>query len=180
MPLVATWDYPNRRIVLDASTMNTDIDTLDVYREERAARRDIENYRKYPTMTEGFGGFAKVVGVSQFPAAFRLRLGARLVPYNASHSLRVTRDSFTDDGLVGRNCFDRTSLSVGVAVDIDFDFPEIEIRLVATGGSGSGLTQQQVRDAMKLAASGGTPAAGSVDAKLNGIGNNTVLIPALL
>jgi hypothetical protein len=179
MPLVATWDYPNRRIVLDASTMNTDIDTLDVYREERAARRDTESYRKYPTMTEGLGGFVKVAGVSQFPAAFRLRLGARLVPYNASHSLRVTRDSFTDDGLVGRNCFDRTPLSVGVAVDIDIDFPEIEIRLVATGG-GSGLTQQQVRDAMKLAASAGTPAAGSVDAKLNDIGSNTGLIPGII
>lgn len=179
MPLVATWDYPNRRIVLDASTMNTDLDTLDVYREERAARRDTESYRKYPTMTEGLGGFAKVVGVSQFPAAFRLRLGARLVPYNASHALRVIRDSFTDDGLVGRDCFDRTSLSVGVSVDIDIDFPEIEIRVVYSGGGG-GLTQQQVRDALKLAASAGPPAAGSVDAKLNDISNMTGLIPALL
>jgi hypothetical protein len=132
MPLVATWDYPNRRIVLDASTMNTDVDTLDIYREERTARRDNEEYRKYEPMTEGLGGFEKVAGVSYFPSAVRLRLGARIVPYNANHTLKIVRDTFTDDGLVGRDCFDRTPLSVGVAVDIDIDFPEIEIRLVAT------------------------------------------------
>jgi hypothetical protein len=52
--------------------------------------------------------------------------------------------------------------------------------LTSGGGGGGGLTQQDVRDALKLAASAGTPAAGSVDAKLNDIGNNTGLIPALL
>lgn len=53
-------------------------------------------------------------------------------------------------------------------------------RTLTAGGGGGGLTQQDVRDAMLLAASAGTPAAGSVDAKLDDIGNNTGLIPALL
>lgn len=48
------------------------------------------------------------------------------------------------------------------------------------GGGGGGLTQQDVRDALKLAASAGAPAAGSVDQKLDDIGNNTGLIPALI
>jgi hypothetical protein len=147
MPLVATWDYPNRRIVLDPSTMDTDIDLLDVYREERTARKTTEAHRKFPMMTEALGGFDKIPGVSRFPSAVRMRLGARLVPHNASHSLRVIRDVFSDDGLAGRDCFDRTTLSVGAAVDIDMDFPEVEIRLVSTSG-GSGSTPAQVADAL--------------------------------
>jgi hypothetical protein len=53
-------------------------------------------------------------------------------------------------------------------------------RTLTAGGGGGGLTQQQVRDALKLAASAGTPAAGSVDAKLDDIGNNTGLIPGIM
>jgi hypothetical protein len=42
--------------------------------------------------------------------------------------------------------------------------------------AGSGLTAQQTRDALKLAPSNGTPAAGSIDAELDAIGVKTVTI----
>lgn len=56
----------------------------------------------------------------------------------------------------------------------------IEI-VAATGAGGSSITEQQVRDAMKLAPSGGAPAAGSVDEHLDDILTDTgTTLPASL
>jgi hypothetical protein len=63
-----------------------------------------------------------------------------LVPYNTSHSLKVVRETFTDDGYAGRDCFDRSSLSPTVEVDIDYDVEKVEIRMIQSdGGSGDDL-----------------------------------------
>ena len=47
-----------------------------------------------------------------------------------------------------------------------------------TGSGGGGLTEQQVRDAMKLAPSAGAPAAGSVDEHLDDIDGKTTNLPS--
>jgi len=135
MPLVASVDYPNKRIYLSASTADSDLDTLAVYREVRALRRTNTAHRVFRPMIVSGGNVEKIAGVSYTPAYVQLLYGCRIVPFNASHSLRLVRDTFTDDGVSGRDCFDRTPLSPMVEVNIDVDFPEIEIRTVAVSGN---------------------------------------------
>ncbi len=147
MPLVASVDYPNKRIYLSASTADADLDTLAVYREVRALRRTTDSHREFRPIIEAGGNIEKIAGVSYTPAYVRLLYGCRIVPYNGSHSLRLVRDTFTDDGFSGRDCFDRTPLSPSVEVNIDVDFPEIEIREVVISGS-TGPTAAEIADAV--------------------------------
>lgn len=134
MPLVASVDYAARRIYLSADTMDADLDTLGVYREVRALRRTTEAHRKYKPMVQAGGNIEKIAGSTYTPAYVRLLYGCRIVPYNVSNRIRLTRDTFTDDGLAGRDCFDRASLSPTVEVDIDVDIQEVEIRVINVGG----------------------------------------------
>lgn len=61
-----------------------------------------------------------------------------------------------------------------------FDNTADSLEAIADAMSGSGLTAQQVRDAMKLAPTGGAPAGGSVDAHLDNIETDTTAIVAKL
>ena len=133
MTVVASVDYPNKRVYLHADTVGVELDTLDVYREVRTLRRVTESHRKYDFMVIAGGNLEKIVGVSYTPAYIQLLYGCRLIPYDANQKLKVIRDTFTDDGFAGRDCFDRTGLSS--QIDIDIDFPEIETRVISTGGS---------------------------------------------
>jgi hypothetical protein len=135
MTLVASVNYTTKRIYLSAATVGTSIDTLDIYREVRALRRTTDVHQQFRPMIVAGGNVTKVTGVSSTPSYVQLLYGCRIVPYNTSHSLKVIRDTFTDDGFAGRDCFDRTPLSPTVAVDIDVDFPEIENRFISGGGS---------------------------------------------
>ena len=136
MALVSSVDYAAPpRIYLSAATADTDLDTLAVYREVRALRRTTPAHQRYRPIIAAGGNLPKITGVSYTPAYVQLLHGCRIVPYNGSHDLRLVRDTFTDDGLAGRDCFDRTPLSASVEVNIDVDFPEIEIRTVTTSGN---------------------------------------------
>ena len=148
MPVVASVDYATKRIYLSADTVDADLDTLDVYREVRALRRTTEAHRQYKPMVVAGGNIEKIAGLTYTPAYVQLLYGCRIVPYNTSHSIRLTRDTFTDDGEAGRDCFDRTPLSASVAVDIDVDVQEVEIRVVTTGGSA--LTAEENAKLMSL------------------------------
>lgn len=137
MALVASVDYPGRRIYLSAQTIDADLDTLDVYREVRGLRRTTEAHRRFLPMIVGGGNITKIPGISATAAYVQLLYGCRIVPFDATHRLRLIRDTFTDDGLAGADCFDRTPLSPAVQVDIDVEFPAIEIRTIdsTTGGA---------------------------------------------
>lgn len=134
MSTVAAVDYVAKRVYLSAATVDTDLDTLAVYKDVRALRRTNEAHRAFRPIMSAGGNIPKIAGQSYTPAYVMLLHGCRLVPYNVSQRLRVVRDTFTDDGQAGRDCFDRTPLSASVDVDVDVDFPEIEIRLVTTNG----------------------------------------------
>lgn len=156
MPLVSTVDYPNKRIYLSSSTINTSLDTLDVYREVRALRSTTEAHRKYKPIIEAGGRVLKLAGV--YTSAYAvLDVGCSIVPYDTPHQLKLVRDTFTKDGRAGRDCFDRTSVAANV--DIDVDFPEIEIREITTGG-GVG-TVEEVRAAVWDTQMSSSPVAGS-------------------
>ena len=143
MPLVASVDYPNKRIYLSASTVDQTLDTLDVYREVRALRVTTEAHRAFLPIISAGGNIPKIPGVSYTPAYARLVAGCRIVPYDATGMIKLVRDTFTDDGVSGRDCFDRTGLTPGVVVDIDVDIQEVEIRTVAIG---SAVTEQDKLD----------------------------------
>jgi hypothetical protein len=121
--------------------MNTEIDTVDIYKEVRALRRTVEAHRNFKPMIIAGGNIEKIPGVSATPIYVQLLYGCRIVPYNQSHTLKVIRDTFTDDGVAGRDCFDRAPLSDGVTVNIDVDFPAIEIKKVTSSGNEYSLQQ---------------------------------------
>jgi hypothetical protein len=151
MPLVESVDYETRRIHLSLETADAEVDTVDVYREVRALRRTNEAHRRYPPMLVAGGNVEKVAGKTYTqPYAVLLR-GCRLVPYNASHFLVVTRDTFTDDGFAGRDCFDRTPLADSVEVDIDFVIHEVEVRLIQAGSGLDNDQAAQLRELWRLA-----------------------------
>jgi len=148
MPVVDHIDYtpPSPRIYLHADTVNSDVDTLDVYREIRALRRTNESHRKFDPVIVAGGNVEKIPGVSYTLPYVQLLHGCRIIPYGGvDHKIRVIRDTFTDDGLAGTGCFDRSSLSV--EVDIDIDFSRVEVRIVSTGSS---LTQEEHDQLMSL------------------------------
>lgn len=146
MALVVSVDYNAKRIYLGSLSMNIEIDTLDIYKEVRALRRVTESHRKFKPMIIAGGNITKIPNVSATPSYVQLLYGCRIVPYDQPHSIKLVRDTFTDDGYAGRDCFDRSELSPGVVVDIDVDFPAIEIRKVVS--SGNEYTLQEIATAV--------------------------------
>jgi hypothetical protein len=128
MPVVASVDYVNKRIYLSADTVGVPLDTLDVYKEVRALRRSTEDHRRFRPMVIAGGNIAKIPGVTFTQPYVQLLFGCRIVPFDTPHSLRVIRDTFTDDGVVGAGVFDRSTLSSNI--DIDYDVQAVEVRLV--------------------------------------------------
>lgn len=149
MPLVASIDYANRLIYLSAATMNVALDTMDVYKEVRALRRTAEGHRKFKPIIVAGGNIEKIAGQTYTPSYVQLLYGTRIIPYDTSHRITLVRDTFTDDGFAGRDCFDRAPLTAGVEVDIDVQVDKIEIVRVATGGNEYTLTE--ISDATRTA-----------------------------
>ena len=180
MPLVSSVDYTNKRIYLSADTVGIEIDLIDVYKEVRALRRTNEDHRKFRPMMIAGGNLQKTA-TTFTPKFVQLLYGCRIVPFDTSHHLIVIREVFTDDGLVGHEVFDRSSLSPTTAVDIDVNVQEVEIRLVSTGGSAvlpDDITA--IRDAILNAIAVNYNTAGTIGSKINSAANNSALIPGLL
>lgn len=135
MPVVASIDYTARLIYLSIETVDADLDTLDVYREVRARRRTTEGDRRWRPMIIAGGNIEKIPGQTYTAPYVQLLYGCRIVPYDSSHRIRLIRDTFTDDGFSGRDCFDRGPLSPGVEVDVDVQVDAVEVREVVTGGA---------------------------------------------
>ena len=131
MPVISSIDTVNNRIHLSASTVGVDLHPIDIYKEYRALRRTDETLRKFYPMMKADGNVQKTA--TTFTERYVTLLnGARVVPYDASHSLRVIGTIITDDGNSGIDCFDRLPLSTSVEVDIDYQPPQVEIIKVNT------------------------------------------------
>jgi len=145
MTTVSSINYDAKRIYLHLDTVDTDLDTMDIYREVRVLRRTNENHRKYDPIIVAGGNIAKIAGVFYTPSYVQLLNGCRIVPYDGvDHTIRLIRDTFTDDGYSGVDCFDRSGIYYNVNIDIDF--PEIEIVVIQ---GGSGLSTEQNTQLMK-------------------------------
>jgi len=134
MPLVASVDYPNKRIYLSADTVNTDLDTIDVWKEVATLRLSTASHRGFDPMIVPGGNIQKTA-TTFTPAYVVLLDGCRLVPFDTSHNLCLCRETFTDDNLAGQDVFDRTPLSPTTAVDIDVNVLEVEIRTITLSGT---------------------------------------------
>jgi len=134
MALIDSIDYPNKRIYLSATTVATSIDTLDIYREVRALRVSTAAHRNFKTMIVS-GGNEQKTATTFTPKFVKLLYGCRIVPYDTSHTLTITRETFTDDNFAGVEVFDLSPLTGGVAVNILIDVPQVEVVVITTGGS---------------------------------------------
>ena len=149
MSLVASVDYTALRIYLSAASAasGTTLDTLDVYREVVALRKTTPAHRAFEAIISAAGNEPKITGVTYTAAAAKLLRGCRIVPYNASHTITLIRDTYTDDGFANANCFDLSPLSVGVEINIVVDYDKYEIREVVTAGS-TGPTAAAIANAV--------------------------------
>lgn len=119
MPVVASFDWPNRRIYMAAASWHP----VDVYREMRADRRANEDSRKYDPMVAYFGYVAK--GGGKFTSRYMLLLaGAKIVPVDGGVSpiTTITGEILTDDQTA---IIDTSPLTVWP--QIDYQPPDTEI-----------------------------------------------------
>lgn len=106
MPVVATWDWSNRRIIMGVANY----DPIDIYREHRALRRDDETTRKYKPMVRAIGGLPKGGG-QRFGNALQTLDGAKIVPLNGSGVNNLQGEIVTDNPDVDADPFDSSGLS---------------------------------------------------------------------
>lgn len=130
MALVDLVDYPNQRIYLGADSPG-DIDLLDIYRAVRSMRRVNEGDRKFAPIIFGGGRLPKSPGKFT-PAYVVLTAGTAIVPYDAPHTLRVTREIFTQGGVEGLDCFDRSSLTASVS--LEYAVAQVEVIEISISG----------------------------------------------
>jgi len=126
MPLVDTVDYPNRRIYLSADTLGISVQPVDVYKEVRALRQNTPDHRKFLPLISARGNEA--VGPTNTPILTILANGARIVPFDASHTLTIGGTLVSiDENLAGPDLFDRAPLSAATDVDISYRPPQVEV-----------------------------------------------------
>lgn len=135
MALVDSIDYVSKRIYLSADTLGAVVDTLDIYREIRELRVSTAAHRNFKPIIIGGGNVQKTLSTFT-PRYTQLLHGCRIVPYDTSHTITITRETFTDDNVSGVDVFDLSPLSPGVGVNIFIDVQEVEIRIIETGVSG--------------------------------------------
>jgi len=136
MGLIAAVDGPNRDIYLSEETVDASIHPIDIYKELRSLRRTDESLRLFRPFLTGHGMDNK--GDGKYTERYaKLWHGARIIPFNVSHTLTVVGVIITDDGQEGIACFDRFPLSPTVRVDINYAPQQVEviIKTVSTGGA---------------------------------------------
>ncbi len=126
MPLVASVDYPSRRIYLSADTLGISVQPVDVYKEVRALRENTSDHRKFLPLISARGN--EPVGPSNTPILTVLANGARIVPFDTSHTLTIGGTIVSiDENLAGPDLFDRAPLSGSTDVDIAYRPPQVEV-----------------------------------------------------
>lgn len=94
MPVVASWDFENRRIYMDSANWHP----IDLYREYREIRRVNEETRKYDGLMRMEGNIPK--GGGRFTERYLVMLeGAKIVPVDGAVEpvTRITGEVITDD-----------------------------------------------------------------------------------
>jgi len=134
MALIDHIDGANRDIYLSAATVGASVHPIDIYKEYRALRASDESLRKFAPFMTAMGNQPKGGGIAteRYVVLFS---GARLIPYNVSHTLTVVGTIITDDGQSGIACFDRQPLSSTTNVNINYVPPQVEVITITLSGS---------------------------------------------
>lgn len=144
MPVVATWDWNNRRIYL----AEANYDPIDIYREHRALRENDENARKYHPMVKAIGGLPKGGG-ERFGNALQLLSGetfgnttvmAKIVPLDGSGVNTLLGEVVTDNPDVDSDPFDSSGLANPPRIVTS------PISVIQTVTTGSAVTEQDKTD----------------------------------
>lgn len=133
--LVASVDYPNKKIYLGIDSVGISLDTLDVYREVRERRRLTEADRRYDPMIIAGGNIPKTVTTYTSPYV-QLLYGCEIIPYDATQTLTLIRDTFSDDGRAGAQCY--STVGFANVVTLVEAVEKVEVREVTVGGGGGG------------------------------------------
>ena len=127
-------DAPNRLIYLSASTVNTAVHPIEIYKEMRTLREVDTSIRGYDIFLKAYGNVPKGGGKAT-ERYVQTIAGTKIVPFNTSHVLSIVGTIITDDGSEGVECFDRLLLDPLVTVDINYVPPQVEIITINIGGS---------------------------------------------
>ena len=117
--LVASINYTTKQIFLSINTINKDLDTILVYREIELLRSTTPAHQLFSPLIFLGGNEEIIPNVSFTEPYVKLAAGVRIIPYNTPHSLRLITRTFSTDGLKGRSCFDRSSLTSIVDIDVE-------------------------------------------------------------
>lgn len=146
-------DPINRLVYLDASTVNSEILPIDIYREMRAIRAADESLRPYDVFMTMKGGEWKTPDGSKRTERYLVLLnGTRIVPYDTSHTITVKGTIITDDGLEGIDAFDLSPLSTITSVNINYVPPQVEVIVINNGSTSSDGFTQADRDRLNQTA----------------------------
>jgi hypothetical protein len=96
MPVVSSFDGPNRIIYLHVDTVDVAWHPVDIYREYRAERRLNEDFRKYNSFMEYVGNEPKGGGKAT-PRYLLLLEGCKIIPYDAAGVTEAEGEILTDD-----------------------------------------------------------------------------------
>lgn len=143
MAQVASVDWETKRVFLHLDTVTNGFDAWEAHAEIRnlqALNLNSEQNYRLPTRREG--GLVKTAG-RLTPRFVGFLTGWRVVPYDTPHQLRILVEMISDDQVVDRDMFDRSTVTSNV--DIDTDYEQVEIIEVATG---AGPTAPEVADAV--------------------------------
>ena len=144
-------DYQTRRIFLHVDTVTEGFDSIEAYREIRALRQiNAFGERNFLPLISAQGNEPTGPNTAT-PRRAVLAEGARYVPYDTDHTLRLlTETVIPSEGLSQQGAFER--VDIDASVDIDNQAPEVEIRIIrldgGTGeaGSGGSFTDEDRRD----------------------------------
>jgi len=140
MAQLSSVDYDAKRLYCHADTVIAGFDIIAAYFEVNALRQaNLSGEQNRAHMLSAEGNIPKGAGIFT-PKYGYLVAGWRIVPYGSvTHTLTLSSEPVSADGLSGRDVFDRSSLAV--VVDIDEAYEKVEIREVNTG---SGVTPTDI------------------------------------
>lgn len=133
MALVSSVDYPNKKIYLGILSVGISLDMMDVYREVRALRASTEGDRRYYPMIIGGGNIQKTATTYTSPYV-QLLFGCEIIPYDQTQTLTLVRDTFSDDGRAGGECFNTVGFTSFITIVEAVE--KVEVREIAIGGDG--------------------------------------------
>ena len=148
MALVSSIDYPNKKIYLGILSVGISLDTLDIYKEIRALRASTEGDRRYYPMIIAGGNIQKTATAYTSPYV-QLLFGCEIIPYDATQTLTLVRDTFSDDGRAGAQVFNTTGFANVITLVEAVE--KVEVREVATGGVSGPTAEENAAELLNTA-----------------------------